>query len=399
MTTDAALPSSPSLAIVNIGRFYTGDIERPEAEAEAIYVAAGQVADIGSNSRILAHAPELVADARGLTVMPGFIDCHVHPLIGDWTPRHKILDWLSGYGRGGVTTVVSQGSPHLQGRPRDGLGTKLVAMLSAQTFASFRPGGVRVVGGVVLLEPGLREADFHEMNAAGVHHIGEIGISGVRDPEEAAPMVSIGRSLGWQVSMHFGGPSITGSRAMGLKEALAIQPDIVAHVNGGSTGRSDEEMLGVVDEMPQAFVEGCYHGGQRQLVLVAKALAERRMLRRFILGSDSPSSIGITPQAILRMISAIAGLTDITVGELIAAASGNAGRAFNLGVGTLTIGAPADLLVVDAPLGSVADDATAALERGDMPSIVVTLQGGMLLQERAINTPFPNHDVVWTKTR
>ena len=398
MTTDTTSSTPPSLAIINIGRLYTGDIERPVMEAEALYVDARRVAGIGTNTQILARAPDSVVDARGLTVMPGLIDCHVHPVIGDWTPRHKTLDWLSGYGRGGVTTVVSQGAPHVQGRPRDGLGTKLVAMLSARTFENFRPGGVRVMGGVVLLEPGLRDEDFREMHAAGVRYIGEIGISGVRDPEDAAPMVATARSLGWRISMHFGGPSIAGSRAMGLAEALQIRPDVIAHVNGGSTGRADEEVLGVVDQM-DAFVEGCYHGGFRQLVLVARALAERGRLRRFIFGSDSPSSIGIAPQAILRMISALAGLTEITIGELVASASGNAGRAFDLGLGTLAVGAPADLLIVDAPLGSVADDATAALRSGDMPSLALTLQNGSPLQERAFNLPFPKRDIAWLKSR
>jgi enamidase len=399
MSFEARAPAPHPLAIVNIGRLYTGDIARPALEAEAVYVENGRIAALGANSQILGRAPHSVLDARGLTVMPGLIDCHVHPLIGDWTPRHKILDWLSGYGRGGVTTVVSQGAPHLQGRPRDGLGAKLVAMLSARTFDTFRPGGVRVAGGVVLLEPGLGEDDFREMHAAGVRYVGEIGISGIRDPEEAAPMVRVARSLGWRISMHFGGPSIAGSRAMGLAEALAIAPDVVAHVNGGSTGRPDEEVLGVLQTMPAAFVEGCYHGGLRQLVLVARTLAERRELGRLVFGSDSPSSIGITPQAILRMIAQLAGLTDITVGELVAAASGNAGRAFALGRGTLTPGAPADLLVVDAPLGGVADDATAALVRGDMPSIALTLQEGRPLPERALNTPFPNRDVAWITSR
>src|SRR5581483_4363666 len=146
-------------------------------------------------------------------------------------------------------------------------------------------------------------------------------------------------------------------------------------------------------------VEGCYHGGLRQLVLVARALAERRMLRRFIFGSDSPSSIGIVPQAILRMISHLAGFTDITVGELVAVASGNAGRAFDLGLGTLAVGAPADFLVVDAPLGAVGADATEALVLGDIPSIALTVQDGRPLDERALNTPFPKRDIAWTRSR
>jgi enamidase len=393
---DRSLDEPPSLGLINIGMFYTGNIASPVGDVEALYIADGKVQALGSNHDILSRSPKRVADVQGMTVMPGLIDCHVHPHFGDFTARFKLSDWIGGYGRGGVTTVVSQGVVHLPGRPRDALGAKLIAMLSAQTFAEYHPDGVKVAAGAVMLEPGLTDEDFGEMWRAGVRNVAEIGISGVSDPQEAAPMVRAAHAVGMRVSMHFGGPSIVGSRAMGVREALAIGPDVIAHVNGGSTGRSDEEILGVIDET-NAFVEACYHGGLRQLLLVANALAERRQLGRLIFGSDSPSAIGITPQAIFRMISWIAGLTDISIGELIAAASGNAQRAFNLGSGTLAEEQIADILVVDAPIGSMAHDVTGALTFGDMPGIAMIAQNGIVMEGRAFNCPFPKRAILWTE--
>jgi enamidase len=194
--------------------------------------------------------------------------------------------------------------------------------------------------------------------------------------------------------MHFGGPSIAGSRSMGYRDAMEIGPDIIAHVNGGSTGRSDEEMLAVIKDT-EAFIEACYHGGLRQLLLAANTLAERRMLNRLIFGSDSPTAIGVTPQAVLRMMSWLASLTDLSVGDLVAVASGNAQRAFKLPSGILSQQGAADLLVVDAPLGAVATDATQALKSGDIPCIAMIVQDGLVMQGRAFNCPFPNRNVAW----
>jgi enamidase len=181
---------------------------------------------------------------------------------------------------------------------------------------------------------------------------------------------------------------------MSLADALKLKPHILAHANGGSTARSDEEMLGAVEQM-DAYMEACFHGGLRQMFLLANALSARGQLHRLILGTDSPTAVGIVPQAIFRMVSWLSGLTDLTVGQAIAAGSGNTQQAFQLETGTLTEGAVADILVVDAPNDSFAADATQALKLGDMVAVTAILQDGMPMEGRALNTPYPNRPVTW----
>ncbi|MEX2154507.1 MAG: amidohydrolase [Gemmatimonadaceae bacterium] len=71
-------PESPDFIVVN-GRVFTIDPAAPRAEAFAVthgrFVAVGSNADV----RNLATRATPVVDAGGMTVVPGFIDCHCHP--------------------------------------------------------------------------------------------------------------------------------------------------------------------------------------------------------------------------------------------------------------------------------------------------------------------------------
>ena len=71
-------PESPDFILVN-GRVLTIDTAAPRAEAFA--VKYGRFVAVGSNSdvRNLATRATPVVDAAGMTVVPGFIDCHCHP--------------------------------------------------------------------------------------------------------------------------------------------------------------------------------------------------------------------------------------------------------------------------------------------------------------------------------
>lgn len=90
--TAAASISRPSLATMDFGRaelivtggtFHTMDIATANAEAMAIrgnrILAVGSIADING----LAGPNTQHIDARGLTVTPGFIDAHSHPLLAN----------------------------------------------------------------------------------------------------------------------------------------------------------------------------------------------------------------------------------------------------------------------------------------------------------------------------
>ena len=61
-------------------------------------------------------------------------------MIGDFSPRQRILDFIESCLHGGVTSMISAGEPHVPGRPKDRAGTKALAILAAKAFANARPG-------------------------------------------------------------------------------------------------------------------------------------------------------------------------------------------------------------------------------------------------------------------
>jgi adenine deaminase len=71
-------PETPDFILVG-GRVLTMESDVPRAEAFA--VKGGRFVAVGSNAdvRNLATRTTPVVDAAGMTVVPGFIDCHCHP--------------------------------------------------------------------------------------------------------------------------------------------------------------------------------------------------------------------------------------------------------------------------------------------------------------------------------
>ena len=191
--------------------------------------------------------------------MPGLCDNHVHPVIGDYTPRQRQFDFIDSSLHGGVTTMLSAGEPHTPGRPTDPAGVKALAILAHKSFANLRPSGVKVHAGAVMLEPGLTEDDFTEMAAAGVRLVAEIGISGVKDPDEAAAMTRWAQAGGMRVMVHTGGASIPGSGVIGADFVVTVQPDVAGHVNGGPTALPLSDVARILDET-SARIELVHNG-------------------------------------------------------------------------------------------------------------------------------------------
>ncbi len=176
-----------------------------------------------------------MVDAKGTTVAPGLIDSHVHPVFGDWTPRQSQLGWIDSFLHGGVTTMISAGEVHLPGRPRDVVGVKALAITAQRAFSNFRPGGVKLHAGAPVLEQGMVEDDFKELAAAGVKLLGEVGLGGVKQGDEARRMVAWARKYGIQSTIHTGGPSIPGSGLIDADVVLEADADVIGHINGGHT--------------------------------------------------------------------------------------------------------------------------------------------------------------------
>ena len=369
----------------NIGTLVSGNIEQPVIEGEAVLIENGIISKIGKYDDLKTEGAALI-DCMGTTVTPGLIDSHCHPILGDYTSRQKQADFIESGVHGGVTTVISAGEVHLPGRPKDRAGVKALAILASKASANLRPGGAKVLGGAVILEIGLTEADFREMAEAGVTLVGEIGLGSVKDPAEANTMVRWARDCGMTVMMHTGGTSIPGSSTVNAAMVMEADPDIASHVNGGPTAVSFEEVKKLVSETEMA-IEIVQCGNSLMAVRTGEYCADSGQLHRIIIGNDAPSGTGVIPLGILRTINLLASMTPVSAAQALCMASGNTARVHKLDTGIIEPGRPADLVIMDAPMGSVGSGALEAIEAGDIPGIGMVLVDGRVVAGKSRNTP------------
>lgn len=374
------------IVVRNIGTIVTGDITRPIANADTIVARDGIIVYVGAESGADAAGIRSVIDAAGATVMPGLCDNHVHPVIGDYTPRQRQFDFIDSSLHGGVTTMLSAGEPHTPGRPTDPAGVKALAVLAHKSFANLRPSGVKVHAGAVMLEPGLTEDDFAEMAAAGVRLVAEIGISGIKDADQAAAMTRWAQNRGMRVMVHTGGASIPGSGVIGADFVVKVQPDVAGHVNGGPTALPLSDVARILEETG-ARIELVHNGNVKAAGEAARLAAERGDLPRVVIGTDSPAGSGVQPLGILRVMSWVASLGDVPPEVAVAMATGNIANLHGLNTGMIEVGREADLAIVDTPLGSQADDALGALAVGDTIAVAAAVIDGSWRFTKSRNTP------------
>jgi len=377
-----------TLGLVNIGALATGVLSAPRLEAEAILVESGLIAAVGAASRTAAAAADVVVDCQGTTVIPGLIDSHCHVVLGDYTPRQKTVDFLDSYVHGGITSVVSAGEGvHAPGRPHDPVAAKALAIAAAKCFANFHPNGMKVNAGSVVLEPGLTDDDFAEMARHGVRHA-KYGFGGYAHPRDGEPDVRRAQKHGLCVMSHSGGNSIPGSSPISHDVLLHLRPDVCGHVNGGTTSLDEDGLATIIRETDMAL-QIVQAGNLRSALYILKLAREAGALERVCLASDTPTGTGVMPMGVIKTICEIASLGDLAPEIAIALATGNNTRAFRLatGTGTLAVGAPADLVVCDAPAASKARDAFGAIARGDIPGISCVIIDGHVRTGRSRNSP------------
>ena len=387
----------PTLGLVNIGEIATGMLTAPRLEAEAILVADGRIAAIGAASLIGTGTADVVVDCRGTTVIPGLIDSHCHVVLGDYTPRQKTVDFLDSYVHGGITSVVSAGEGvHAPGRPHDAAASKALAIAAAKCFEHFHPNGMKVNAGSVVLEPGLTDDDFAEMAKHGVRHA-KYGFGGYAQPRDGEPEVRRAQKHGLCVMSHSGGSSIPGSSPISHEVLLHLRPDVCGHVNGGTTSLDEAGIDRIIaeSEMTLQIVQA---GNLRAALHIVKRAREADALARVRVASDTPTGTGVMPLGVMKSVCELASLGDLPPEVVIALATGNNARAFRLaaGTGTLAVGAPADLVVCDAPSASLAGDALTAIARGDIPGISCVVIDGQVRVGRSRNTPMAKRLATFT---
>lgn len=373
-------------AIVNIGSIVTGDLSKPFVDGDTIITADGKIEAVGNGLAADVERCDVIIDANGTIAIPGLIDSHVHITFGDYTPRQKTVGFLESYVHGGVTTSISASEVHVPGRPKDVVGVKALAVAAAKCFQNYRPGGMRVHAGSLILEPGLADTDFAELASAGIWMV-KAGFGAFATPYEYAPLVALARSHGMVSMVHTGGASIPGSSGIWADHLLRIQPDVSYHVNGGPIAMPDEDFTRLVKESDMAL-QICTAGNLRTTLLVSDLLTQEDRLDRLLIATDTPTGSGIMPLGMLYTISHLASLGNTPPEIAIAAATGNNARVYRLNSGIIAKGRDADIVLLDSCMGGSKSDALAGLKNGDIPAIGTVITDGVpRFVGRSRNTP------------
>ncbi len=379
-------------AIINIGTIVTGDWRNPYAAGDSILLQDGKIMAVGTVSATTTEDCDVVIDADGATAIPGLIDSQVHNTFGDYTPRQKTVGFLESYVHGGVTTAIGASEVHVPGRPKDPAGVKALALAAMKCFEHWRPGGMRVYAGSIILEPGLTEADFKEISAQGVW-LAKAGFGAVETPYDYVPMIGWAKKYKMITTVHTGGSSIPGSSGIWADHLLAMDPDVSFHVNGGPVAMPDKDFPRVVHEGRMAL-QVCTAGNLRTTLLVAELVRKADQFDRFLIATDTPTGSGIMPLGMLYTVTHLASLSDMPVEWAIAAATGNNAKVYGLNSGFLRPGHDADVVILDACVGGSKASALDALRNGDIPAVAAVITDGIpRFVGRSRNTPAPSKRV------
>lgn len=373
-------------AIINLGTILSGAWHEPYVKGDSILMEGGKIVAAGSVAADAMKHCDVVIDADGATAIPGLIDSQVHNTFGDYTPRQKTVGFLESYTHGGVTTAISASEVHVTGRPKDPEGVKALAVAAMKCFEHFRPGGMRVWAGSVIMEPGLTEDDFAEIARKGVW-LAKAGFGAVKTPYEYAPMTAWAKKHGMVTMIHTGGSSIPGSSGIWADHLLKIQPDVSFHVNGGPVAMPDEDYPRLVNESRIAL-QVCTAGNLRTTLWIGRLVRNIDQFDRFLIATDTPTGSGIMPLGMLYTISHLASLSDMPVEWAIAAATGNNAKVYRLNSGFIQPGKDADVVIVDACVGGSKHNALDALRNGDIAAVGAVITDGVpRFVGRSRNTP------------
>jgi enamidase len=378
-----------TLALVNIGASHDGSPDGAGLAGDAVVCDGGRIAWVGASDEVRAADHERVVDVAGAAVVPGLVDSHVHTTFGDYTPRQQTVGFLESYVHGGTTRAISASEVHVPGRPTDRVGVKALAVAAARCFDGYRPAGMAVHAGSVILEPGLTADDFAELCGNGVH-LAKAGFGAFDNARGYIPVVAAAKRAGLTVMCHTGGGSIPGSQSkIDAEVLLEMRPHVAGHVNGGPTSLTMEENALVVEHGRDMALQLVQAGNLRSAIDIAERALEIGDLHRILVATDTPTGTGVIPLGMLRTMAELASLGPLTARQAVTAATGSVTATYDVEGGRLAVGEVADIVVLDAPTGSAANDAFTALDRGDLPAVACVVTDGQVRLTRSRNTPPP----------
>jgi len=374
------------LVIKDIGQILSGKLEMPIFDGDCLVSIDGKISAWGKEKDLDCENATTVVDAHGVTLAPGLIDSHIHPVVGDYTPRQQQLGWIDSTLHGGVTTLISAGEVHMPGRPKDIIGLKAMAIASQRWYENFRPSGVKVHAGAPVIEHGMVEQDFKDLAEAGVTLLGEVGLGTVKDGKTAQQMVSWARKYGIQSTIHTGGPSIPGSGLIDADMVMETGTDVIGHINGGHSALPDDQIICLCENCKAAF-EIVHNGNERAAVLTINTARELGKLNQVILGTDGPAGSGVQPLGILRMIAMLSAFGNVPAEQAFCFGNGNTSRQRKLDTGLIEAGYCADFVLLDQAQHAPGKTILESVQLGNLPGVGMTIIDGVVRSERSRNTP------------
>ena len=374
------------LVIRNIGQILSGKMEDAIFDGDCIIATDGKITEWGAEKDMDCEGATNLIDAHGVTAMPGLIDSHIHPVIGDYTPRQQQLNWIDSTLHGGVTTLISAGEVHMPGRPKDIVGLKAMAIAAQRWYENFRPSGVKVHAGAPVIEHGMVEQDFKDLADAGVTLLGEVGLGTVKDGKTAQKMVGWARKYGIQSTIHTGGPSIPGSGLIDADMVMETGTDVIGHINGGHSALPDDQIICLCESCSSAF-EIVHNGNERSAVLAVNTARELGKLDQVILGTDGPAGSGVQPLGIMRMVAMLSAFGNVPAAEAFCFGNGNTSRQRNLDTGLIEAGYAADFVLLDKAQHAPGKTMLESVQQGNLPGVGMTIIDGEVCSGRSRNTP------------
>jgi enamidase len=166
-----------------------------------------------------------------------------------------------------------------------------------------------------------------------------------------------------------------------------MRPHVAGHVNGGPTALTPEENTRLVSEGDGMALQISHAGNLVSAIDLANQALSANCLERVLTSTDTPTGSGVISLGMLRQMAELASLSELSSRQTVATATGNVSDVYGLDAGRLEVGRPADLLLIDAPVGSRASDALGALEIGDLPAVCAAITQGQLRFSKSRNTP------------
>ena len=150
------------------------------------------------------------------------------------------------------------------------------------------------------------------------------------------------------VPVHFGPKSVPASSSLLTAESvLCYDPDVIVHVNGGSTAAPWDEIEKTITQS-KVNLEVIFAGNPAISHRVVRRLKERGELH---FSDRTPRPVTASSQLpCFAWCMRISSMIDIPPAHAWAFATGNVANAYKLDVGRIRPGAPADLVVMHTPI-------------------------------------------------